>query len=261
MKPAHQDLLPEEGELAAKREQLEALEAELAQGELELATLQAQLRSFEQEYLRVVGVRLARLDELEALIAEQAAREQPEDAPAMERAESARSQAAESAAALGDAEQREAAEPDFKPSEDLRKTYIEVSKAVHPDLTTDEDEKARRHEFMVAANEAYSRGDLEGLKGLLTSWRTAPEAVSGDDVGAELVRTIRKIAQVNARLVGIEKETEALRGSEVYQLQQRAQQFSEYADDLLREMAAELDEQIADAQQRLDTLRKQEKRA
>jgi len=261
MESAEQDALPEERELASKREQLETLEAQLLERELELATLQAELRSFEFEYLRVVGVRLARLDELEALIAEEVTRQRPEDAPAMERAESARSQAADSAAAVGDTQEEQAPGPQFRPTEDLRKTYLQVSKAIHPDLTTDEEEKARRHDFMVAANEAYARGDLDGLKAVLSKWRSDPEAVSGDDVAAELVRTIRKTAQVKARLVRIQEESEALLSSELYELHERGQQFGQGADELLRQMALELDNQIADAQERLDTLRKQEKQA
>ena len=136
-----------------------------------------------------------------------------------------------------------------------------MSKAVHPDLTTDDEEKARRHDFMVAANEAYARGDLEGLKAVLSKWRSDPEAISGDDVAAELVRTIRKTAQVKARLVRIQEETEALLCSELYQLHERGQQFGQGADDLLGQMAAELDKQIADAEQHLERLREQVKQA
>lgn len=57
---------PEERELAKKEAQLATHEEELAQRELELATLHAELRAFEQMYLRVVGTRYADLDEIEA---------------------------------------------------------------------------------------------------------------------------------------------------------------------------------------------------
>jgi multidrug efflux pump subunit AcrA (membrane-fusion protein) len=61
---------PEELELEKKKSELSALEAELSQRELELATAQAELHTFERRYLRVVGVRYAELDDIEAQIAE-----------------------------------------------------------------------------------------------------------------------------------------------------------------------------------------------
>lgn len=57
---------PEERELAAKNAHLGMLTLQLTQRELDLATLQAGLRAFEQQYLRVVGVAFAEIDDLEA---------------------------------------------------------------------------------------------------------------------------------------------------------------------------------------------------
>ena len=64
---AHLD--PEQRELERKRAELEALQYELAHRELELTTLQATLEDFERRYLRIVGAKLARLDELDVRIA------------------------------------------------------------------------------------------------------------------------------------------------------------------------------------------------
>jgi len=50
---------PEARELEKKKAELARLEARLAERELDLPTLQAELRSFEGAYLRVVGSRLA----------------------------------------------------------------------------------------------------------------------------------------------------------------------------------------------------------
>jgi len=47
---------PEERELEAKRAQLSALEAELAQRELDLATDRAELDAFHARYVRIVGL-------------------------------------------------------------------------------------------------------------------------------------------------------------------------------------------------------------
>jgi hypothetical protein len=76
---------PEEKELNKKVSELAALESELAQRELDLATLQAELRAFENRYLRIVGVRYTELDEIEAQIAETQARLNPKDGKVKER--------------------------------------------------------------------------------------------------------------------------------------------------------------------------------
>jgi len=119
--------------LAKKRAELAPLAAILAQRELELATLQVELREFEARYLRIVGVRYTKLDEIEAQIAETIAKLNPKDKDARKRAEQARSQAEESAQATESAVS--AAEPTrkFAPSEALKKLYRDLAKLVRPD--------------------------------------------------------------------------------------------------------------------------------
>jgi len=57
---------PEERELEEKLFEVASLEAELTQRELDLTTLQAELNVFQEEYLRIVGARYAKLDEIKA---------------------------------------------------------------------------------------------------------------------------------------------------------------------------------------------------
>jgi hypothetical protein len=64
---------------------------------------------------------------------------------------------------------------------------------LHPDLTTSEHERTRRHRFMSEANKAYSHGDQLKLRALLHEWISSPEGVPGEGVGAELIRAIRRI--------------------------------------------------------------------
>ncbi len=80
-------LTPEEQELEKKQRELSALETELAERELELTTVQAELHAFEREYLRVVGVRYAELDEIEAEIAKYLAFLNPKDSETRKQAE------------------------------------------------------------------------------------------------------------------------------------------------------------------------------
>src|SRR5438874_12717001 len=103
-------LTPEEEELGHKKAVLTALEVRLADRELELAACLADLNHFEKQYLQTVGRRYALLDELKAQFAEARARQNPKKPDSHEQARLARSQAQESARAVGD-ENAEAATP------------------------------------------------------------------------------------------------------------------------------------------------------
>lgn len=242
--------MPEEEELSTKKAELDALESELAQRELDLATLEAELRAFERRYLCIVGIRYAELDEIEAQIAEALAHRNPMDTKFRERASRSRAQAKESAQSVGTA--KEAKQRDqFRPSEDLKKLYRKVAKLIHPDLVTDEKERARRMRLMAEANRAYETGDVNHLEAILREWESSPESVKGEGIGAELVRVIRKIAQVRERLYIIESKMTKLKQSELYHLQIKSEEAQKQGLDLLTDMATRLDEQISGARKRL----------
>src|SRR3989304_4909645 len=161
--------------------------------------------------------KLSELASLEAQIAEALARLNPKDNKAKEKAEQARYQAQESAHATGNIQEQK--EPlRFKPSESLKKLYREVAKRIHPDLTTDEEERTRRQQLMVEANRAYEEGDEERLEAILREWESSPESVKGEGPGTDLVRAIRKIAQVEERLPTIETEIADFKRSDLYKL-------------------------------------------
>lgn len=235
--------MPEERELEKKRAELAALEEELAEREVELATLQAELHVFEQRYLRIVGVRYAELDEINAQIAEARARLFPDSEAARKEAQQARAQARESAGAATDAFTAETREK-FKPSDDLKKLYRDLARRMHPDLATDAQERARRHQLMVEVNRAYEAGDEARLQEILRDWQRSPESIKDEGVGAELIRIIRKIAQAKERIVVIQTEIEGLEESELAELKRKAEDAEDEDRDLLAEMAADLEEEI-----------------
>jgi len=47
---------------------------------------------------------------------------------------------------------------------------------------------------MTEANLAYAKGDEAGLRAVPEEYDSSPDTVVGSDVGAELVRTIRRIS-------------------------------------------------------------------
>jgi hypothetical protein len=243
-------LNPEEQELARKREEQAAIESELAERELRSANLRAELGAFERQYLHHVGSRYAELDELKAGVAERLAQDQPANARAQQAAREARSRAAETHSTAGE---KSAATPRaFESSPEMKRLYREVAKRVHPDLTSDRADRAKRQQLMAEANEAFERGDESRLRKLFAQFEWSAEAVQGEGPGAELIRVIRRISQARGRLAEIEAELQLLLRSDLYQLKVRLDEAQSHGRDVLKEMVQKVDDQIAQARRRLE---------
>jgi len=242
---------PEERELEEKLFELTSLEAELTERELELSTLQAELNVFQGEYLRIIGVRYAELDETKAKIVEYFSKINPKDSEARERAGKARDKATQSARETYETSTDQGISKEFKPSESLKKLYREIAKCVHPDLVTDEEERLRRQKYMAEVNQAYQDGDEERLQRIFQEWESSPESIIGEGIGNELIRIIRKITQIKERLTVIEEQIDALERYDLNQLRMKVIVAQTEGQDLLREMANRLDIEIADAEKQL----------
>ncbi len=241
---------PEERELARKRKEQERLEAELAECELRLATLRGELKALEARYLHMVGAPYAELDELRAQIAERLAAEEPENERLQRAAREARARANESRTAVPSKEPRE--QKPFSPSLELKRMYREAAKRIHPDLTADPNDRARRQELMAEVNQAYQQGDESGIAKILDVYESSPEAVQGEGPGAELVRVIRKLSLMNNRLAEIEAELQTILNSDLYLLKIQADDAQEQNRDLLAEMADKVRQRIADSKARVE---------
>ena len=71
---------------------------------------------------------------------------------------------------------------------------------------------------MAEVNLAYENGDEAKLRSILADWESSPDTVEGEGVGAELIRVIRKIAQIQKRLTDIDAEIQQLNTSDLYRL-------------------------------------------
>ncbi|MCH8157562.1 MAG: J domain-containing protein [Nitrospinae bacterium] len=236
---------PEAEELKLKRQELNEMEQELTEEELGLSTLKAELHQFERLYNRVVGSRYAELDEVKAQILELAVRMYPRADGFRTEAEAAREQARQSAEEASEGNDDPfSPENNFNPTEDLKKLFREVAKKIHPDLTSDQEERDQRHELMSRLNEAYDRLDAESIRAILIEWEAGGHSSKHLGVGAQLVRTVRQIAQVRKRLRQIVCDFEGLESAEMYELKKNIEIAREHGKDLLQEMADDIAGQI-----------------
>jgi hypothetical protein len=250
-------LTPEAEHLAEQERLLEELTEHLTAREAEFAETGSAFARFRAEYLRRFAPLYTELDRLEAEIASRLAQEEATPA-AHAKAADAAARAEESQRALADgsagAPEADDETGPASPAPELKVLYRDAAKRIHPDLATDEAEKERRHTLMAALNAAYAAGDARAIQRILDGEASRPEAIRGDDIGARLMRAIRKIAQVRGRFTELVELTEALRSDPLFVLFEASMADWEAGHDPLAADEASLRERIASAHARLAAL-------
>ena len=243
-------LTPEQIELAKKRRVLDRLKDRLADREEEMADLRGELEQFEARYKMEVARLYADLDEIEAQIAEEEYKLVPDDEEIKKRAEELRRRAEESAS-------EKDVDCSFKwnPTPEAKKAYHNLARIIHPDLALDPEEKEKRHGLMAKLNEAYSAGDQQQLNKLVEDFKNSAEIIRGDSVGDDLVRAIRQIAQVKARLNELKDEKLKAELSELFVLREKVVAEMSEGRDLLKHMAERTKSFIKKSERRLENLR------
>jgi hypothetical protein len=245
----------QEEELYEKIEELALLENELTIKELELVTLQAELRSFQIRYNRIVGTRYAELDKISSEIAEILHKQTPENEELKKQAEEAKQKYKETEKTIKDESIKENEKEIFKPSEKLKKLYREIAKKVHPDFAIDDKDREIRTKIMAEVNEAYKNGDQDKLLEILKEWETNPELLKGSSVSFDLERAKRRIKLIKIRIDKIFKEIAQLRISELNQLKVKTDHAEKNGVDLLIGMSKQIQDQIDQAFSRLSELK------
>lgn len=235
---------------------LEELATQLAEKEFALTELTLALRRFEHAYNETVGHKYVRLDELRAWIATLLASRTPEEPEVRQRAEEAREQAQQSSEDY----ERIRMEPQPRAvsadeAEDIRGLYLKLAKRIHPDKAEDESTIPLRTRLMAALNEAREQNDLERMRRIAAEWEASPESADGQPGEGRLQRIERAIAHARTRLDELDQTMAAITGSELYSLHTRVQEAAQEGRDLLAEMAAQVDKDIAAAQAELERLR------
>nr|WP_229871409.1 J domain-containing protein [Streptomyces longisporoflavus] len=168
-----------------------AAEQALIEYEIAVETFRVEVENFSRLHHQKLGPMYARLDELDAEIAEALAARSgdPED---RRKADEARARVMpmpgveelfhgwmngdglypEAAAMLTDQSVRPPQR--VRPSDEARKLYRELVRKSHPDLAQDDKERSRRDEFITRVNAAYARGDEAVLRELSEEWAAGP---------------------------------------------------------------------------------------
>ena len=139
--------------------------------------------------------------------------------------------------------------------QDLKAFYRHVAKMVHPDLASDDAERARRTRLMAVASEAYAAGDEVALRRIFDGEAARPEAIVGDDTGARLVRVLRKMAQVRGRFTELDELHGALADDPMWTLFETVRTATSNGQDPLGATEADLRTRIRSARAQVAALR------
>ncbi len=210
--------------------------------EVDVETLRVEIDNFALIHHQLLGPLYARLDELDALVAEAVA--------------------ARTGDALLDSfpsepgqDEQVPAQPEpprrVRPGKDAQRIYRDLARRAHPDLTTDEAEQQRRSAFIARVNEAYAHGDSKALEELADEWSTAPEAAPAPDAPDRLGWLNQRLEWLTGKIGRLATEQVRLENTAMGELLRLAPQDP---DRLLEELAEQLLAKAAERQRELDRL-------
>ncbi|MEU5087089.1 hypothetical protein [Streptomyces sp. NPDC021356] len=261
------DRATSENAAARPEERLEravrAAEQALIEFEIAVETFRVEIENFSRLHHQRLGPLYARLEELEAQIAEaRAARSgDPED---LRKAQEARARLApipgvedllhgwmdgdglfpEAVAMLTDQPVRPPQR--VRPSEEARGLYRDLVRKAHPDLAQEEGERQRREEFLTRVNAAYARGDEKELRELAEEWAAGPAPAEQEPSRAEeLYARLEWLAQRKEMLALFAKELEDSAIAAMLRL------APDDPDGLLDEIAGQLRDDVAERESQL----------
>lgn len=246
-------MLPEEQELQRLETEQASLEEQVASAELTQETLKIELSQFQYRYYQSVGRLYAELDAWDARIAQVEAGQHPDDVEAQFRAQKAQEQARRSAEEAGVIEKSPPPPPEITP--ETKQAFRKAAKLMHPDRATTDTERERRNVMMAQVNVAYEKGDLAAIEKLIVEFGQDPEAIKGDDIGARMIKAIRRTAQLRRRLLEAEQEIAKQKQHELHELMSTIHETEAMGGDPIGDLVQELLRQISERKIQFDILR------
>lgn len=234
---------PEIQELQRLKTHQAELEANVADSELEHETLKADSARFKQRYYQTVGRLYAELDEWIAKVARAQAGKFPKNEALETEAKAAEKQAEKSAEEAGIKEPVPEPLPEITP--ELKQAFRKAAMLIHPDRATTDQERQRRTVLMAQINCAYEKADQAAIEKIVSEFGQDPEAITGEDVGSQIVKAIRRIAQLKRRLGELLSLMDEIKHSEIHELRITVDEAEALGGDPLGDLAKQLMEEIS----------------
>jgi len=239
-----------ESDLAKEKSELEKFISILEEKERAFNELAVTFDQFKQRYSSAVGRKQLELNRLHAELNELMARKVPYGHGPKQKISGISSPPLDNSA-----DQYSVANLKTQPAlhtfSEVKKVYRKIASIIHPDKAAEARSRPLRTKLMAELNEAYACKDTMKMQRILQKWHESPEAVAGDDIAAELIRTQRAVAIIKRRLMEIETSTSKIITSDMYVMMVKVQEAERVGRDILAEMTISIDAKIKDAQNKL----------
>ncbi|MGV1017562.1 MAG: J domain-containing protein [Fluviibacter phosphoraccumulans] len=245
---------PETIELQRLKTDQTELEINVADSELEHGTLKTETARFKQRYYQTVGRLYAELDDWIAKVARAQAGKFPKNEELETEAKAAEKQAEKSAEEAGIKEPVPEPLPEITP--ELKQLFRKAAMLIHPDRATTDQERQRRTVLMAQINCAYEKGNQAEIEKIVSEFGQDPEAIAGDDVGSQIVKAIRRIAQLKRRLGELLGLIDEIRQSEIHELRTTVEESEALGGDPLGDLAKQLMKDISEQRVEFETMRR-----
>jgi hypothetical protein len=255
-----------EEQLAQLRQQIETAEADLVEREADLVDLRVEMSSFQLEYEVKVGRKYEALEATEAAIARckgriEAIRQWGRNGPPM-------GWGGEPHVSVEEQYRRTWVDPpppsrrfdpppmDAATVTEIRSLYRQLCRRFHPDLARDPEERAWRTEMMAAVNAAYEAMSVTELQALAA--RPDRAAAARGETGRQRRDALRdRLRQIRARIREVEGEMYDLTHGSMMELRLEFRLAERQGRDLLAEMGADVEKDLARKRAELDFLQAQ----
>lgn len=260
--------------MTVSSDQLERLQATVAQQEAEvyrleaeIAEIQQEIDAFQPEYDQRVAPLQARVDAARAALNDleslKVQRRRGVDVSLDAFDELQETDYGFASAPMSAREREEPEDTPHKQDDDLKTTYRRLARRYHPDLANDEDERAHRTELMAMINRAYAENDMDTLRTLETDGTPGSPGDDGTPDGGARVPLetlrVRELQQRSADLAmaiqDLRYERDELLRSPMMDLKIQVKLAWREGRDLLAEMADDLRREYRTLQDRIRTLR------
>ncbi|NIO71407.1 MAG: hypothetical protein GTN71_20835, partial [Anaerolineae bacterium] len=231
--------------------------------EAELVDLRVELSAFRLEYDTRVGRKVAELEEVEAEIKRcqqriSQYRQWGPGGPPQTRTGAAYVPVEEQYRRTWQQPEEPPSPPPAEPVDaateaQIKKLYRQLCRRFHPDLTQDTQERAWRTEMMTAINAAYAARSLVELQALAEKPDRSPSAETGTDE-QRLAALRDRLQQIQRRLREVKQESRELTNSPTMQMNLDVKFAQRQGRDLLAEMAADVEKDLARKRVELDFL-------
>ena len=241
---------------------------------LRIQDIKTALKIFLGEYYSRVGIFYVELDKLKLRIKEyeyriavaKGKKLTPDDLESIEtqvnktfseergRIDDLENEASESAEEYDRYLKQEATQPlDEEFQQELKRIYRRLALKFHPDKAKDDKQIRKFQKIFAAIAEAYRKGDLETLKKYMKQ-AEREEKIARETPEEKLARLKQEYENLLRIIDKLQTELEELKSDETYKLKEKVDQAKKDGKDLLKKLAADIKQEIAENKSRLDDL-------